>query len=353
MSDVLCDISAFRYYRTPPQVLALCPPAPKFETDRQRYSLKSHPLVKESIGVPIHLFAKSRQARTGAKGIRFHFLERELPFGSIRSTPLDIGVVSPLLTLFQMGMHIPETHLVMAMYEFCGWFSIFKPSQNLEDLLEQHFMALDARSFSWRRSADDKGHATDLWQRPPLVEIDELHAFADAMRNTRGGATFYRASQQVTGITASPFEVQTSMLLSLPRKNGGEGFANLQNNQPIKLSKAAFVLSGRKSCYADILFENNNKSLIIECQGASVHGNATSSILDSNRTTALQQMGYDVLLLSYAQIARQSNFDIVRKMIASKLNLKYRQKSDLSAKRERELRRDLFIDWNTLGSWSK
>lgn len=355
MDDILCDISAFRYHRTPPQVIALCPPFPANGSDHLRHALKAHPFVGEIIGLPVHLLTTNRQARTNAACIKHHLITGELPFGSLEQTPLNIDVASPLLTLFQMGRHIPETHLIMAMYEFCGWFTTFRPSPAISDLLETNSSTLKAISSSWRRVNDANGRPTDLWQRPPLTNVDELQRFASFMHEFRGGRTFYRAAQRVTGITASPFEAQASMLLALPRKRGGEGFEGLQNNQRIVLSKPASIISGQRACYADILLANpiNKTSLVIECQGKVAHDNSASAISDSNRATALQQMGHDILLLSYPQISRPENFDIIRKMIAAKLGVRYRQKGRTLVEQEHTLRRDLFIDWNLLGSWNK
>lgn len=354
MSDVLCDISAFRYYRTPPQVIALCPPLPALESDPRRRAFKSHPLIREVIGVPAHSLVVNARNRTSTASVKTHLLTEELPFGAIIDTPLDIGITSPLLTLFQMSRRIPETHLIMAMYEFCGWFTIFKPSPFIESLLNKHASSLEAISPSWKRVCDGNSRPTDLWQRPPLIEVDELQRFANSMRNIRGGKTFSQAAQYVTGVTASPFEVQASMLLGLPRQKGGEGFKELRNNQRIKLSRAACALSGQANCYADILLEGERgKALVLECQSKLVHDSKQAVISDFDRATALQQMGYDILLLSYHQITKQGNFDIIRNLIAEKLGLKYQAKGHLLASKESTLRRDLFIDWNTLGSWSK
>ena len=50
MKDLLCDISAFRYWRLPPQVRALCPPLPRPEEDRQRYDLARNPTAAVVLG---------------------------------------------------------------------------------------------------------------------------------------------------------------------------------------------------------------------------------------------------------------------------------------------------------------
>lgn len=355
MDYTLCDISAFRYHRTPPQVVMLCPPLPPINPGRKKQRLNAHPLVSEVMGTPLHTLARSKSERPRSSSLQPHLMTGDIPFGSIQSTPLGADTTSPLLTLFHLAQHIPETHLIMALYEFCGWFTVFKPTPRIEALLrEAERSSLIDSSFGWRRMRNATGAPSDLWQRPPLIDLGELADFANAMSSRRGGASFLRAAQQVTGITASPFEAQASMLLSLPRSRGGEALPGLANNQRIALTREATHLSGKTACYADILFEGGKAApLIIECQGKSAHANAAAVMSDSDRTTALQHMGYDVILLTYSQIAQQSQFHIVKKLIATKLGISLRSKTPKLQKAENDLRRDLFIDWNMLGSYDK
>ena len=355
MDYTICDISAFRYHRTPPQVIMLCPPLPPLEPGRRRQDLRSHPLVSEVLGTPLHTLARSKSSRPRSATLQPHLLTGDIPFGAVQATPLGVDATSPLMTLFHMARRIPETHLVMALYEFCGWFTVFKPTPRIEALLrEADRSSLVDSSFGWRRTRNAADAPSGLWQRPPLIDLDELVDFANDMSGRRGGPAFLRAARQVTGITASPFEAQASMLLSLPRSRGGEELTGLVNNQRIALSREATRLSGKTACYADILLEGNASApLIIECQGKSAHASAAAVMSDSDRTTALQHMGYDVILLTYSQIAQQSQFRIVKKLIASKLGISLRGKTPRLEKAENELRRDLFIDWNVLGSYDK
>ena len=333
----------------------LCPPLPSLQPGGRRQDLHEHPLVSEVMGLPLHTLAQSRSARPRSVSLKPHLLTGDIPFGAIQATPLGVDATSPLLTLFHLARHIPETHLIMALYEFCGWFTVFKPTPRIEALLhEAERSSLIDSSFGWRRTRNAAGAPSDLWQRPPLIDLEELIDFANAMSDRRGGPAFLRAARQVTGITASPFEAQASMLLSLPRLQGGEGLTGIVNNQRIALTREAARLSGKTTCYADIFFERSEAApLVIECQGKSAHANVAAVISDSDRTTALQHMGYDVILLTYSQIARQSQFHIARKLIASKLGISLRDKTPRLEKAENELRRDLFIDWNMLGSYSK
>ena len=135
MEETLCDISAFHLHRTPPQVLALMPTVPAAQTDKTRSRLKRHPLVQHVVGPTIHLMVTDRRKRSSAKCIQSHLASTELPFGCVQTTDLGINVTSPLFTLLQLAQHLSEEHLAMAMYEFCGTFSVFKPSTEIEDLL--------------------------------------------------------------------------------------------------------------------------------------------------------------------------------------------------------------------------
>lgn len=189
MEDILCDISAFRFHRTPPQVLMLCPPYPDRATDNNRAGFRNHILTHEILGIPVHLLATDRKRRLNNVSTVSHLVTNELPFGCIQQTDLGISTASPLYSLFNLASHVDENHLVMAMYEFCGTFSIFRPSPVVEALLDSiDSSELLPRSFGWRRVKSSSGRKTDLWRREPLIELGELGQFADAMKSERGGA---------------------------------------------------------------------------------------------------------------------------------------------------------------------
>lgn len=300
----------------------------------------------------IHLLVRDRKLRRSKPNICTHLATGELPFGSIEESPLDVEVTSPLFTLYQLSLGLHPVHALMAMYEFCGSFTVFRPAPALEPYVEQAREAsFDLRS-PWKCVKDNAGRLTDLWRRPPLVEVGELQRFAGSLDDRRGGKRFKRLASLVTGETASPFEAQLSILLALPRRHGGEGLCGqFSNNERIALTSRASRLAGRRACYADVLFgePEGGRPLVVECQGKMVHGRAEALMSDSDRTVALQQMGYNVLPLTYGQIANANNFDTVRRHIFKELGLRYRDRSPLQRDAEFELRRNLFIDWGTLG----
>ena len=102
---------------------------------------------------------------------------------------------------------------------------------------------------------------------------------------------------------------------------------------------------------AVVLFEEtgDKKPLVVECQGRLVHGGTDAAMSDSDRATALQQMGFNVMLLTYQQIADEKNFEIVKRMLFEEIGLEYREKTERQLDAQCSLRRELFIDWNTLG----
>ena len=105
-----------------------------------------------------------------------------------------------------MTRSLSLSDLVLAMYEFCGWFSIFKPSASSE--LALNLASSDEASSSteklfeldetqdeppWKRvyvtarpksdemdrqgeekNNKDREKGTSLWMRKPLIEIEEL-----------------------------------------------------------------------------------------------------------------------------------------------------------------------------------
>lgn len=352
MEDILCNISAFRYHRIPPQVIALLPLMPTIETDRRRLEFGKHPLVQEIVSMPVHLLSKTRSGRSSSALVKAHLAKHDAPFGSLIDTPLGIKVSSPLYCLFQLAQTLPEAQLVMAMYEFCGSFTIFRPSPYVEKVLQYAEKECPHIGLDWRRVKGANGRPTDLWSRPPLITIAELQNFAAQLKGVRGYIPFQQATKRVTGVTASPFEAQLSILLSTPRRLGGCGMDRFENNARISLSASARKIAGRTCCYADLLFEKtgDKQPLIIECQGKMVHDNYESAISDSDRATALKQMGYNVMLLTYSQIASARQFAIIHKLIARETGTFYRKKDARELAAETELRRNLFIDWETLGT---
>lgn len=375
MELTLCGPSAFRFYRIPPQYLALLP---EIHAPRKPASWRPFfktPLLKDFIGLPLHLLRTSKNSCSRAQNIEDQLWSTELPLGAVQETNHGFDVTSPAMTLLSLARmkHVSDTRLTMAAYEMCGSFAIFPYRPDMEALLVQSkrgsritvigewqpvgkpYTTSNDNTGPYERGESqcvDKPHAVgNLWKRDPLLSLEELNEFVLRTKGYRGNKRLAKCAAQVTGICASPFEVQASMLLSLPIKDGGQGFSGLCNNAPIRLnSKASLISGGKHRCYADLYFEDTvtGSPLDIECQSQMIHDNGESYLSDADRAAALQLMGVDVLPLTFDQLFDYNNYRAVCSLIAKKLGVRPARRSDDSRKAETELRHTIFTEWEQM-----
>lgn len=352
MDQILSGPTAFALHRIPPQYRALLPSVPFIGAPACWRTVLKESLFRTLIQPPLYCLRQTRSACSGAKNLKDQLWLGDLPFGAIENYGSDLQVTSPLMTLLTLARipHVSDVRLLMAMYELCGAFSLFAPTEELCAALETARSA-GARLFEeWRPVKKADGRPSGLWSRRPLVAIEELSSFANEVRTYRCGARFARCAKLVTGICASPFEVQATMFLSLPPKLGGQGFKGLENNKEIKLTSDARLLSGRvRCCYGDLFFENttSGRPLDIECQSGLVHDRYESFISDSDRMAALQTMGIEVLPLTYDQLFNPEKYHAVCAHIAHLLGTKPPVLDARMHQMETNLRYHLFTSWNT------
>lgn len=350
MDLTLCGQSAFYYYRIPPQVLGLYPAISLGNIDRRCCGLGSHAVVKDQLHAPLHRLVFTR-AQSGSRSLfKSHLLTQEPPPGSFRQTEHGFDVTSPEFTLLSLATQVSRNQLLMACYEMCSSFAVFTPcertQQQLDEAISLKFIPPDC---GWKRIVDTKGNDTNLWKRAPLLSAADIAAFAKQAAGLRGVKQLRWAAERMAGQTASPFEVQTSMLVSLPRDEGGLGIG-ITNNARIPLSEAARSLYDKTCCYADILIESVTDSMgvILECQGRSAHDSEAASLSDAERTTALTSMGYDVIQITYGQIKDKRSFGNLAELIHKKAGLPYTPKIKQECDAEDALRQELLVDWDDL-----
>ena len=383
MDEIVCANSAFRYWRCPPQVRDLYPRLPSSE-DGWR-ALAQAPFVTDILKAPIITAASTRSNLHS--DIRHTMRWDEAYKGKVSiDTEMGFSVTDPLNTLFTMTRNVSQSDLVLAMYEFCGWFSVFKPSATVDLALEQadanepcsstdKLFELDETQDQapWKRvyarthQTDDgndqsertnsksedsqKGKGTSLWMRKPLIEIEELRRFATKVKSEMCGRQFYDAAQQVIGIAASPLEVAGIMLLSRPRRFGGAGFENIYVNDLTPLSVSAQQIAGQKVCYGDIVIVNplTMKAVIIELQGEAIHGSGAVLDHDATRMTALQSMGYDVFLVTHDMLNDRNQLNTIIRSVCDRLELRYKPKTEAMRRAETRLRANVLCNWLEIG----
>lgn len=356
MKDLLCDISAFRYWRLPPQALALCPPLPRPEEDRQRYGLARNPTAAVALGLPLHTLVGTRNKRTCPASVRQRLFLGELPRESVLETEHGFLVTSPLLTAFIMSRHLTDLQLLLVLAEMCGLFTVCALPAALEAELSRAIEsgAIPA-TFGWARCPFEDGAASNLWRRDALVLDGDLDRFCSDVCGMRYGKRFVAVSHLVPLGAASPFEVETYLLLGLPRSLGGEGFCGIELNVEVALSASARAIVGKSRVYIDLLLSSpdGERQVAIECQGKGSHGRAGDGLRDADRMTALQAMGYDVFLLTHGQISGDDRFHAIVKAVCRLLDVEYRDKSLEEQGAEALLRSELFVDWSKLGEIDK
>ena len=153
MKDLLCDISAFRYWRLPPQVRALCPPLPRPEEDRQRYDLARNPTAAVALGFPLYTLVRTRNKRTCPASIRQRLFLGELPRESVLETEHGFLITSPLLTAFIMSRHLTDLQLLLVLAEMYGLFAVCALPAALEAELSR---AIDSAPTSPTRVASPR-----------------------------------------------------------------------------------------------------------------------------------------------------------------------------------------------------
>lgn len=384
MDEIVCANTAFRYWRCPPQVRDLYPRLPSPE-DGWR-ALAQSPFVTDVLKTPII-------TTTVPGGVNYHsglrttiHCDDASGVDSALETTMSFRVTNPLATLFTMARFVSPTDLVLAMYEFCGWFSVFEPTAAAEAELDKGKDAAENASteslFELDESQDEaqwkrvyacvkvkeqvkakgaygkkktkevtKLKGTSLWMRKPLIELHELHEYARKMKSRKWGTKFFNAAQIVTGIAASPLEVAGILLLSLPRSRGGSGFRNVFVNDFTPLTASAKSIAGQKVCYGDIVIVNPTimKAGILEIQGEVIHGSGAVLDHDVKRMTALQSMGYDVFLVTHDMLNDAEQLDAIVRSLCSRLELRYRCKTKIQRTRETELRANVLCNWLEIG----
>ena len=261
-------------------------------------------------------------------------------------------VTSPLLTAFIMSRHLTDLQLLLVLAEMCGLFAVCALPAALEVELSR---AIDSGTISttlgWVRCPSEGGAASNLWRRDALVLDGDLDRFCSDVCGMRYGNRFMVVSHLVPLGAASPFEVEAYLLLGLPRALGGEGFCGIELNVKVVLSTSARAIVGKTRVYIDLLLSSpdGRRQVAIECQGKASHGRAGDGLRDADRMTALQAMGYDVLLLTHGQISDEDRFRAIVKAVCRMLDVEYRDKSSDEQRAEALLRSELFVDWTKLG----
>lgn len=163
MSFLACGPTAFQYYRIPPQILGLYPAILPPDHDHRLVHYSKQPVFKDLLGTPVWRFVSERKQRANGKLFHSRLLTQEPPPGSFRQTEHGFDVTSPEFTLLSLATQVSRNQLLMACYEMCGSFAVFKPcertQQQLDEVISLKFIPPNC---GWERVNDTKGNDTSL-----------------------------------------------------------------------------------------------------------------------------------------------------------------------------------------------
>lgn len=346
MEFVYTGNTAVSFYRTPPRIIKQLPPIPGEFSHQELSVIQRDNRIKAFAEFPISLLISDKNEFTHSKQLNKVLWSGKLPARAIWEDENIGKVTSPLFTLFMLSREMSTIKLAMLMYEFCGRYALVTLTDKGKEVMN------DVESYSrfsnwdgWERVVDSDTWKTMQWMRKPLIEIDELKLFAQKMKGYRGCRNFAAAADIVNGVTYSPFETKAAILLSAPRKVGGQGFC-IETNKVIRYTSAASKIARRGHAEADIYIESpdGKNKVVIECQGRAAHIGGERAELDADRALALESMGYHVVFLSYKQIENKQNFDELLALLASEYGIKGNKKSERQKALEEDLRYELFSE---------
>ena len=389
MDTVICDTTAFDCWRIPPVVhllvageednpvlrelvsheelmafraslvssLPLCKTLlmPNPHLRHVGEATKSLAVLAPQIGAghagPVDILVRSQKQCHASETVKTRLWTGDLPFGVAELIYEDVYVTNPEMTLLQLAGRASLVRTLLLASEMCGSFSVYRSPAPMRDLLQRigNRCAQARRPFpiigGWSPCFTSDGRLSDLWSRLPLTTPHDLKTFAEAVKGRCGCARLLQVADLVKPDAASPFEVQTGLLLGLPKRRGGEGMDSFRFNEKVTLTPGARLLAQKQHCYCDLYWD---KGLDLECQSALIHQNEASYLSDSERAAALKSMGIDVLPVTFAQVSDEARFEALADAAAKMLGIRPVKKSDRQKAASKELRREIFVDWGAI-----
>ena len=384
METIICDTSAFLYWRTPPiaRLLAAAPegdplldglisrhrlhelrdalarttplgrmclqPGPQWRRSAARSQTirDASMLLAPSVLPPVDIMVRSTSEQGKTELLRPRVVSADLPFGATIPLTDELLVASPALALQQLAARTTLARALLLASELCGTFSVYQAPPPLAQELQ---LLIDEGRFrelgGWRPCLGRDGRLGDLWLREPLATPEELAAFAAETSWRRGRAKLAAAADLVVPGAASPLEVRTGVLLGLSRRRGGEGHAGFSHNRRVALSPDASLLAQRDCCYCDLYYE---EGIDVECQGEAFHNSEMSGLSDSERAAGLGLMGITVVPVTSDVISSPRRTEALAHMLSHLRNVPHRPKTVREHEASRALRREVFANWLSL-----
>lgn len=379
MDTVICGTSAFQYWRTPPIVLllaagpedhpvlqkligpeeltafrcALAEQSPFVSTCLKAISRRhsgtvvnnlrdAWPLLAPWADSSVEVLVRRANECHSSAMLEPHVWSAPLPYCSTQEIAEEISVTSPAFTMLQLAARHNLERCVLMASELTGSFAVYKAPVAVSRVLQKLLDRGKSLEFAGWKPSLSNGKLTNLWSRDPLIDTSDLLKIAEDSEGRNGRARLKEAAALTVPLAASPFEVQTGVLLGFSRRRGGEGFGGFRHNEKVDLTRDGQLLADRGYCLCDLYW---NDGLDIECQSAQHHDNETSFLSDSDRTAALKLVGVDVLPVTFKQIYEPKRLEAFVEAIARTRGIRLRPKTQDQIAAAKRLREEVFVDW--------
>lgn len=269
----------------------------------------------------VDYLVSTQSGREHHPGAVRHLCAGPYPAGTFLESREGVLVASVSLCILQVAPFLDDVSLLELMSEFMG---LFVP---------------------------DVGSRTGLDHGPALISVASMRAWLDEVRRVRGqaGLRMPRGALKVLGLldlavehAASPGEVRTTLILSLPRSRGGYGLAVPRLNIMTPLSVADAATYGVDGYVCDLTWENG---LIVEYKGEEVHKQPGRKVSDARKGNILNHVGNEVIVVEKFQLSSRPLTDELASMVADSLGVEVDFGDPGFRKAQFELRRVLLGPW--------
>ena len=262
--------------------------------------------------LPVHVILGDARARRTLPAMKQHVLTAALPASSFLDAGGGLQVSSPEFCFLQMASQLPLVQLIELGFELCGRYSM--PASS--------FQVMPSSGFN---------------QRPPLTSIMKLNAFIAQTPGLDGHQKATRALRHILDDSASPRETKLTLLLCLPPKLGGRGFARPLLNVRIDLPQPVRIDTGKAYFECDLFWPEHK--LAVEYDSDLHHTGPERIAADSKRRNYLGSVGIKTVTVTNEQITDSVSFEAVVRLLASHLERRTNQNNPGNTAARRELRR--------------
>lgn len=247
-------------------------------------------------GLETELLSTSSSERPRPDLIHYHVSSRDYPRESFVVLDMDVQIVSPELSFWQMAKILPLGELVKYGDALCGKYSF----------------ALDNEGRPVKREV-------------PLTTVERIGSFIHAMGKGAANTAALRALRFIVEGSESPMESDVTILLCLKRQYGGFGFRRPEMGHVVELDDIGKRIYGADTCRCDMYWQHAGYDLEYDSDQEHGPGSATH---DSLRRTAIRHMGITVGELRAPQITDSETFVATAKLLAKDLRISIHKRSD-------------------------